>query len=240
WEPRAGILFPERCIAAHLEMARRHGAAFRFDEPVISWAAEGEGVRVVTSKEEYFGERLILTAGAWMSQLLPSLKLPLTVERQVLFWFEPTAPAEYFDPKHCPIYMWEHEPNRFIYGFPNLGEGVKIGIHHEGETADPDSIRREVDSHDLEAMRIILRRLVPALDTNPSASVVCMYTNTPDFHFLIDFHPEYSQVLVASVCSGHGFKFASVVGEILTDLLIEGHSQYDLSLFRLSRLHPSE
>lgn len=235
WEPRAGILFPEQCIQAHLKMARRLGAAFGFDEPVISWAAEGEGVRVVTSKGEYFSDRLLLTAGAWMNQLIPSLKLPLAVERQVLFWFEPTAHSEFFDPKYCPIYIWEHEPNRFIYGFPNLGEGVKVGIHHEGENTTSDSIRREVDGNDIEAMRAILRRIMPALNTNPHASAVCMYTNTPDFHFLIDYHPEYPQVLLASACSGHGFKFASAVGEILTDLLIEGHSHFDLSLIRLER-----
>lgn len=235
WEPRAGILFPERCIAAHLQKARQHGAILHFDEPAINWDGDGEGVRVSTAKEEYHAQRLLITAGAWIGQFSAELKLPLNVERQVLLWFKPTHPPEYFTPQRCPIFIWEHEAKRFIYGFPDLGEGVKVGIHHEGESADPDCIRRDVGDDDVEAMRAILRRVVPAIDAAPSAGAVCMYTTTPDTNFLIDFHPHHPRVLLASICSGHGFKFSSAFGEILADLLLEERSHFDLSLFRLER-----
>jgi sarcosine oxidase len=158
------------------------------------------------------------------------------VERQVLLWFTPKTHAEHFAPQHCPIYIWEHEPDRIIYGFPDLGEGVKVGIHHEGEHTNPDHVRREVDAGDIEAMRVILRRAMPAIDTTPRASAVCLYTTTPDAHFLLDFHPDHPQVLLASLCSGHGFKFSSAFGEILADLLLEGRARFDLRLFRLERL----
>jgi sarcosine oxidase len=239
WEPAAGIVFPERCIAAHLQMALQHGATLQYDEPALKWERDGEGVRVSTAKGEYYASRLLLSAGAWFNQLVAELNLPLVIERQVLLWFAPKTQAEHFAPQHCPIYIWEHEPDRIIYGFPDLGDGVKVGIHHEGEQTNPDHVRREVGADDVEAMRVILRRIMPAIDTTPRATAVCLYTTTPDAHFLLDFHPECPQVLLASLCSGHGFKFSSAFGEILADLLLEGRSRFDLSLFRLQRLQPA-
>jgi len=237
WEPRAGIVFPERCIAAHLQMALQHGATLQYDEPAVKWERDGSGVRVSTAKGEYHASRLLLSAGAWFNQLVADLNLPLVVERQVLLWFTPKIQAKDFGPQHCPIYIWEHEPDRLIYGFPDLGEGVKVGIHHEGEHTHPDQVRREVEATDVAALRAILRRILPAIDTAPRASAVCLYTTTPDAHFLLDFHPDHPQVLLASLCSGHGFKFSSAFGEILADLLLAGRSRFDLSLFRLERLH---
>lgn len=239
WEPRAGIVFPERCIAAHLQMAQRHGAMLHVDEAAAQWEADGEGVRVLTAKGEYRAQHLLISAGAWIGQFTADLNLPLKIERQVLLWFNPIHDPAHFTPHACPIYIWEHEANRFIYGFPNLGEGVKIGIHHEGANADPDLIRREVGADDIAALRVILRRVLPALDTAPRAAAVCMYTNTPDANFLLDFHPHHPQALLASLCSGHGFKFSSAFGEILADLLLTGRSRFDLSLFRLARLRRS-
>ena len=154
----------------------------------------------------------------------------------IIYWFNSTFRCEYFARQNCPIYIWEHEPNRIIYGFPDLGEGVKVGRHHEGVQTDPDLVRREVDSEDVAAMRVILRRIMPLIDTVPRASAVCLYTNTPDTNFLLDLHPQHPQVLLASICSGHGFKFSSAVGEILADLLLEKRSRFDLSLFQLQRL----
>ena len=239
WEPRAGILFPERCIEAHLQMARQCGAALQFDEPTISWDRDGDGVRVLTPKDEYRAQRLLITAGAWTSRLIAEPALPLAIERQVLLWFDPISHPEHFDPQRCPIYIAEHQTNRIIYGFPNFGEGVKVGRHHEGESTDPDHVRREAGPEDIAAMRAILRRFMPAIDTAPRATAVCLYTNTPDSHFLVDFHPHHPQVLLASICSGHGFKFSSAFGEILADLLITGRTTFDLSLFRLERFKRS-
>ena len=231
WEPRAGILFPEICIEAHLTMARTQGADLRSDQPALSWEDDGDGVRVVTSKGAYHANQLALTAGSWIHSLLGDLKLPLAVERQVQFWFEPKHPVQ-FQPERCPIHIWEHEPGRFFYGFPDLGEGVKVARHHEGETADPDSINREVRPAEVEAMRAIVRQFIPDADGPLRSAVVCMYTNAPDGHFFIDRHPAHPRVWIASPCSGHGFKFSSAIGEVMADLLTEGQTQFDLSLFR--------
>lgn len=231
WEPRAGILFPERCVEAHLDRARRHGAALQFDEAVSRWEAGPEGVRVVTGRGEYEGGQLLLTAGAWLPQLLHGGSPPLAVERQVQFWFEAVEP-DLFEPARCPIHIWEYDSGRHFYGFPDLGEGVKTAIHHEGETTSPESVRREVGPGDVEAMRAVIRRFLPGADGAVRSSVVCMYTNTPDRHFLIDRHPAHRNVIIASPCSGHGFKFSSAVGEVLADLLTEGRSRLDLGLFR--------
>jgi sarcosine oxidase len=231
WEPRAGILFPEACIEAHLAMARRHGATLQMDEPVLRWEPDGDGVRIVTAKGEYAAAQTVLTAGSWMKALLPDLDLPLAVERQVLYWFTPQQDPERFAPARCPIHLWEHEPNRFWYGFPDLGNGVKIARHHEGDPADPDTIDREVHAEEIESMRGVLRRFLPDADGPLRSVAVCMYTNTPDEHFLIDRHPAHPQVLIASPCSGHGFKFSSVIGEALADLLTDGLTRFDLTLF---------
>jgi sarcosine oxidase len=235
-EPRAGILFPEMCIEAHLELARRCGATLQCEEPVTAWEADGEGVKVITPRGVYHADWLVLTAGAWINGLVSGVKLPLTVERQVMFWFESAAHPEYFDPHRCPIYLWEYAADRFFYGFPDLGEGIKVGFHHEGETTDPDAVRREVGSEEIEAMRALVRRFMPDADGPLRQAAVCLYTNAPDFHFIIDAHPAHAQVLIVSPCSGHGFKFSSVIGEMLAGLIIEGRASFDLSLFRLERL----
>jgi sarcosine oxidase len=231
WEPRAGNLFPEICIEAHLTMARNQGADLRGDEPVLSWEEDDGGVRVVTSRGAYHAGQLVLAAGSWIQSLLRNLKLPLAVERQVQFWFEPKHPDR-FQPERCPIHIWEHEPRRFFYGFPDRGDGVKVARHHEGERVNPDSINRDAQPEEVETMRAIVRRFLPDADGPLRSAVVCMYTNMPDGHFFIDRHPAHPRVLIASPCSGHGFKFSSVIGEVLADLLTEGRTPFDLSLFR--------
>jgi sarcosine oxidase len=235
WEPRAGILFPERCVEAHLEMASRCGADLRFDEPVRQWAAEGAGVRVLTSKDSYSAGQLLCCAGAWTSDVLAGLDLPLQVERQVQYWFEPARHPEFFLPANCPIHLWEYEPARFFYGFPNLGEGVKVAGHHEGAEANPERLDREVPAHEVEQMRQIVNRFLPAATGALRSTAVCMYTNTPDGHFLLDRHPEWPQVLLASPCSGHGFKFSSAIGEALAELLLTRKPRLDLKLFSRER-----
>ena len=231
WEPRAGILIPEACVAAHLAMARRHGATLRVDEPVLRWEPDGGGVRVASAQGVYAAGQLVLSAGSWLTSLLPDLALPLTVERQPLYWFEACRNAASFTPERLPIHLWEHAPQRYLYGFPDLGDGVKVARHHEGRLTDPDAVDREVHAEEVEAMRGLVRRYVPDADGPLRSTAVCLYTNTPDDHFLIDRHPAHEQVVVASPCSGHGFKFASAIGEALAELLSEGRTRLDLSLF---------
>ena len=237
WDPRAGILNAEACVEAHLNMARRHGATLRFDEPVTSWSAEGQGVSVATPRGRYRADRLVLAAGPWMTDLLEDLKLPLTVERQVMLWFEPVSNPESFSPERCPVHIWADRRDHYFYGFPDLGHGVKVARMHQGATVTADGVSREIERGDVEPVRALLARLMPDANGPRLAAEVCTFTNTPDRHFLIDRHPAYPQVLIASPCSGHGFKFASVVGEIAADLLLKGRSPHDLSLFRLDRFH---
>jgi sarcosine oxidase len=232
WEPRAGILFPEACVDAHLVLAQTRGATLRYDEPVVSWRSDGDGVRVVTEQGEYPAGQLLLTAGGWIRSLVPELNLPFSVERQVVYRFEPRAHPESFEPARCPIHLWETTPQSFFYGFPDLGSGVKVARHHAGEVADPDQIRREVSDAEVAAIRELVRQFLPDADGALRSAEVCTYTNTPDEHFWIDQHPEQPRVMIASPCSGHGFKFSSVIGEVLAELLISGQSRFDLSLFR--------
>ncbi len=234
FEPRAGILFPERCIAAHIAAARSHGATFHFDEPVLSWVPENNRVRVITASRDYVARQLIVSAGAWAGSLLPDLKAGLQIERQVQFWFKPRVDPIVFSPERCPVHLWQFDDEKFFYGFPQLpgGNGVKIACHHDGECNNPESIRREVTPAEVEAMRAVVRRFLPGADGELSATAVCLYTNTPDKHFWIDRHPSHPQVLIASPCSGHGFKFSAAIGEILADMVEEKSSPFDLSLFR--------
>jgi len=226
-EPRAGILFPEKCIAAHLDHAT--GAELNFHEQVARWEIQGGEVQVVTDKDTYACSHLVLSAGSWLKQLVP--ELPLVVERQVLFWFGSSDPG-LFQPHRCPIHLWEHSPDKYFYGFPDVGNGVKVAGHHEGEITDPDKINRTVSSQEIKGMQQLVLPFVPALTGPCIESVVCMYTNTPDGHFLIDRHPAQPQVLLVSPCSGHGFKFSAAIGEVVADLVRDGRSRFDLSLFR--------
>jgi len=231
WEPRAGILFPERCVEAHLAVAQRSGAALAFDEQVTRWEPAGERVRVRTDKGEYRAAHLVLSAGSWIQKLAPDLDLPVRVERQTLFWFEPRD-ASIWQPDRCPIHLWEYSNGRFFYGFPDVGEGVKLARHHEGRTVDPDTVSRKATLHEASGLRRITRPFLATLGRFLDKTV-CLYTNMPDGHFLIDAHPAYPQVLIVSPCSGHGFKFSAAIGEAVADLVRFGKSRFDLSLFRM-------
>ena len=229
-EPRAGALFPEKCVAAHLHAAHDAGADLHYDEAVLRWEPHGAGVQVLTAKERYTAGRLVISAGSWVQALLPDLPLQLRVERQVLYWFTAKNPA-LFRPENCPIHLWEFAPHRFLYGFPDLGTGVKLAIHHEGETTTGDTVQRDVSAPEIEAMRATVRPFFPELEGVVLKTAVCIYTNTRDEHFLIDFHPGHPQVLIVSPCSGHGFKFSSAIGEVVRDLIVKGQSRFDLGLF---------
>jgi sarcosine oxidase len=235
WEPRAGVLFPELAIQSQLEFAAKDGAALRFNEPMLKWEAFRDGVRIHTANSAYTAGRLVISSGAWLTSLVADLPLPLKVERQVLFWFEPRSNPEVFLPTICPVYICEHEPGRFFYGFPDLGGGVKIGVHHEGAIADPDALDRTVKGSEIDFARSLLERFLPRAAGAMRSSAVCMYTNTPDEHFILDFHPRFPQVLIASPCSGHGFKFAPAIGEIAASLLIDQPTPFDVGLFKISR-----
>jgi len=237
FEATAGVLFPERCIEAHLRLATEHGAAMRHHEPVRSWEATSGGVAVLTDGARYVANRVVFTAGAWIGKLLADLRLSLKPERQTVWWLHPRERSELFDPARFPIYIWEVSADRSFYGFPHLEwPGVKVGRHHSGEYGDPDTISREVVAADELAVRAFVRRHIPALDGDVASAVVCLYTNTPDEHFLVDRHPEHPSVIYASACSGHGFKFASVIGEVVADLVTTGSATPAADFLRAERL----
>jgi len=235
WEPRAGVLFPELCVLAHLRGATRSGAVLRFEECVLTWQAREDEVEVRTDNATYSAGHLIITAGPWAAAVLADLGLPLAVERNVMYWFNPRDAAA-FAPGRFPIYIYEYQQDAFIYGFPQVGrDGVKVAHHHSGEFCTPATIRREVTPDEIERMRSILTRTLPGLNGELLQATTCMYTNTPDGHFIIDRHPRHARVTVACGFSGHGFKFASVVGEILAELAVYGHTRHPIELFRLGR-----
>ncbi|MGH2398339.1 MAG: N-methyl-L-tryptophan oxidase [bacterium] len=235
WEPRAGVLFPEDCVLAHLRGATRSGAVLNMEERVVSWQAVEGAIHVRTDKAHYAADHLVITAGPWAGGVLADLGLPLQVERNVMYWFQP-ADAAPFSPDRLPVYIYEYREGAFIYGFPQVGrDGAKVAHHHSGDLCTPETIRRDVSPEEVARMRAILTRTLPGLSGELLHTAACMYTNTPDGHFIIDRHPRHTNVTIACGFSGHGFKFASVVGEILAELATYGHTRHHIGLFQLGR-----
>ncbi|HEY3108901.1 MAG TPA: N-methyl-L-tryptophan oxidase [Chloroflexota bacterium] len=236
-QPDGGFLLPERCIVQHVWAAQALGAEVHARERVLDWAPSptGQGVRVRTERGTYEAGRLIVAAGAWSAGLVRRLAGLAVPERQVLAWLQPTVP-ERFALGRFPVFNLLVEEGRY-YGFPVFGvPGFKFGrYHHLGERVDPDHFQREPTDRDEAVLRTFAERYFPDGAGPTMALKSCLFTNSPDEHFLVDLHPQYPQVVVASPCSGHGFKFASVIGEILADLATAGQTGHDISLFRLAR-----
>ncbi|MPY87498.1 MAG: N-methyl-L-tryptophan oxidase [Luteitalea sp.] len=234
-EPRAGMLFPERCVEAHLRLAAARGATLRTNETVTAWQPSQDEVTIETTSGRYTADRLVIAAGAWLPTLVPDLALPLAIERAIVHWFDPGEHAVRFVPERLPVFIFEYAAGLKFYGFPARPEGVKVARHHQGELTEAARVRRDVAPEEVAAMRSLLARFLPDLHGAWRGSSVCLYTNTPDDDFIIDAHPEHPQVLIVSPCSGHGFKFSSAIGEIVADLVTDGRSGFDLTPFRLSR-----
>lgn len=242
WEPHAGVLLPELAVTTFLRLAAKAGAEIHTEEPLVRWDVDGEGVSVTTPNGTYRADRLVLALGAWTSKIVPDLGVSLKAERQVQHWFRPQPGTAGMGPERVGTFMWEWEPGHIWYAVPDMGDGFKAGIHHDGDVSDPDLVERRVSARDIERVSERIREMVPDANPVPVASTVCFYTNTPDSQFVIDTHPRSAAVLVASTCSGHGFKFASVMGELLADLSLTGRTAADLSLFTLARhrsAHPA-
>ncbi len=236
-DPRAGYLDPEACNKAHLDISAANGARLNFDEPLTSWTSSDAGVTVTTSKGGYSADYLVLCLGARTNSILTDLNLPLEIERQAVFWMEPASDGREYEPWAFPIYAYEYTPGEICYGFPRLEKGVKSSIMHSGEiVAEADNVRRAVGDEEVAALKRALAPVLPALSSGTvTRRDTCLFTNTPDHDFIIDFHPADSHVVISSACSGHGFKFASVVGEIQADLVTADKSRFDLSPFRIDR-----
>lgn len=237
FEPAAGLVFCERAVTAHLDAAGRRGAELHFEEPVLNWRpTPAGGVTVTTTKATYCAGQLVITPGPWAPTLLSDLGVPFVVERQVLFWFQPQNGAAAFRPEIFPIYIWQHPNGATPYGFPAVDGaegGVKIAFYRKpvAEPCTPESVDRCVRDDDVADMRMAMRNLLPMLDGPLVKAATCLYTLTPDLNFVIGPHPAHPQVQVAAGFSGHGFKFCSVVGEMLADLATGGRARHDIGLF---------
>jgi sarcosine oxidase len=243
FEHNAGYLVPELCIERQLRHAARHGADLHFNEPVLNFHADSYGVTVRTNRESFSAAHLVITAGPWAPQVLAEAQLPLRVTRQVLFWFEPTGSLDEFREDRFPIYLWETAPcDRMLYGFPLTGpdaEGVKVALHGSEETGTPDTIDRTIRPDDEHRIRHRLATTIPSLSGRITRAETCLYTMTPDENFVIGPHPEHPAITLALGFSGHGFKFAPVIGEIVGQLATEGKTTQDIAMFSPTRFTPA-
>jgi len=235
-EKEAGILFPEECIKTYLEQAVLNGAQLQLNEIVLDIKSAESVIEITTSTTVHRTEKLIISAGAWTGDLLTALDLPLKVERQVLYWFNNQSPLlqSGLQPQHMPVYIWEYQPGELFYGFPDIGDGIKIARHHAGRNILPDRLNQDVSLEEIELMKLLVSNYI---NIKPvfNYSSVCMYTNTPDENFIIDHHPENKNIIIASPCSGHGFKFSSLTGKLLSEMAMEHKLSLDLSPFKIDR-----
>jgi sarcosine oxidase len=235
FETQAGFLMVEDCVRAHLDAAVEKGGEFHAEEPVLGWQPDGNGVLVRTAKDTYRAAKLVVTAGAWATQLLADLGVPLTVMRQTMLWFEP-AHRELFRRDRFPVFLFE-SPLGAFYGLPMIdARGVKLARHYgQPELASPDQVNWETTDDDELPVLEFLRQFVRTPFARNATRQACQYTLTPDRHFVLDVHPADPNVVVAAGFSGHGFKFASVVGEILADLAEMGTTYHPIDFFSVNR-----
>jgi sarcosine oxidase len=234
FQPDGGFLRAEPAVAAQLALAQRAGAQMRITAKVRAIEPHGAGVRVMTSDATIDASTVVVAAGPWLKTLLPALAVPIRVTRQAVGWFGPSDPTA-FTPDKFPVFLCE-TAHGIHYGFPLDARGFKVAKHHHDDRAvDPDAVDRAVTAYDESLIRGFLADHLPAADGPLAAATTCLYTMTPDGDFILDRLPEAPQVIVASPCSGHGFKFAPVVGDIVADLVIDGATRRNIGRFSLGR-----
>ncbi len=241
YEPNAGVVRPEEAVRAHLAQAARGGAELRMEEVVLSWHAGRGAVRVRTARGEHEAGQLVLCAGPWIQPLLGELKLPFQVERQVQFWFEPAGPIAEFSPAKFPVWIWETRDGAHPYGMPAIDGpdgGVKFALHHGGAErfCTIETLQRGIPNEEIAAARQNIASRIPGLAGRCLRAATCAYTSLPDGHFLLDRHPAHPEVLIVSPCSGHGFKFCPVIGEIAADLVTQAGTRHPIERFSMARL----
>lgn len=236
YQPDGGFLLPEQCIVAHVERAHERGATVRARERVVGWEPTDDGgATVETDQREYRADTLVITAGPWAAKFVDELEGIAVPERQVVAWLQPDDPAK-FRRDRFPVFNLQVPEGRF-YGLPIHGvPGFKFGkYHHREQTVNPDAMNREPNAQDERVLRSFAERYFPEGAGPTMRLETCIFTNTPDDHFVLDTLPEHPQVAVGAGFSGHGFKFASVVGEVLSDLALEGETDHEIGMFSLDR-----
>ncbi|HKO24091.1 MAG TPA: N-methyl-L-tryptophan oxidase, partial [Chloroflexota bacterium] len=235
YEEAAGFLRPEDASRAAVRRAESLGATVLRRTPVEKVETGTQGVRVTAGGRTYQAGHAVVSMGAWLGGFLPALQVPLTVERQVVGWF-PLRTPELYSPQRCPVFMHETETGRYRYGFPSLdGTTVKMAVHHEGTTTSPDAVDRTVHPEDLAPIQSFVREWLVGIEPVAVRSQVCLYTNTPDAHFVVGPLPGVPAVTVLGGFSGHGFKFAPVLGDVAADLALQGRTDYPIDLFEPGR-----
>ena len=234
-ETEAGFLYVEECVRAHLDAAAHRGAVVRAEEAVVAWTPRGDTVEVRTTSGVYHAARLVVTAGAWATRLLADIGVPLSVMRQTLLWFAPPDPAV-FRRDRFPVFIADTPAGAF-YGLPMIDpRGVKLARHYGApELPSPDGVDWAVTDADEAPVRQFGDTYLPGTLGRRTDGQVCLYTLTPDRHFVLDRHPGHATVAVAAGFSGHGFKFAPAVGEVLADLAEAGRTAHPIEMFRASR-----
>jgi sarcosine oxidase len=236
FESQAGYLLVEDCVRAHLDAARQAGAELLTDTEVLEWRATTAEVRVRTNKSELVAAKLIIAGGAWSSMLLAGIDVPLEVRRKSLFWFHADGP-EYDVASGLPVFLFEL-PDGVFYGFPKLdARGVKVAEHTGGRSiADPLAVNRQIEPAEQQRLADFLAAHLPGVSHRVADHSVCLYTMSPDEHFVVDRHPEHENVVFAAGLSGHGFKFAPVLGAALVDLALHGTTEFAIDFLAASRL----
>lgn len=237
FEPAAGFLFVEDCVSTHIELAEQNGAAVQTDEAVVDWSSNGNHVRVITESQTYEAASLVLTPGAWAG-LIPHLVdclPPIEVRRKPLLWHPVSKPHFHVD-AGMPGFYFEMPDGEF-YGFPSLdGKTLKLAQHNGGEVvSDPLTVDRSLRPADVEPISGFLRTAMPEVDPKPARHAVCLYSMSPDSHFLVDRHPQFANVVFGVGFSGHGFKFTSVIGEAIADLVESGSTDLPIDFLSLKR-----
>ena len=238
FEQQAGFLRVEDCVLAHIQQAQRQGAGLSVSETVTSWQATGNGVVVETAGQRYQARSLVVTAGAWAAGLLADVDVELKVLRKHLHWYG-NADHRYQEEGGCPVFFYEL-PEGLFYGFPQIDDlGVKVAEHSGGEPVeDPLHMDRAMDREEAQRSERFVETRLPGVVGSRTRHQTCMYTMSPDGHFLVDRHPRWPNVCFAAGLSGHGFKFASVLGELLADLALQQTPQVPYEFLRIGRLAP--
>ncbi|HMJ05187.1 MAG TPA: N-methyl-L-tryptophan oxidase [Chthoniobacterales bacterium] len=240
FESDAGVLDPERAIAAHLEIARAHGAEMRFETAMKSWQAASSGFEISLANGQTVAARiLVLALGPWFKETLETLGVPIRVQRNVQAWFAP-ATAGYNAPGFPAFLLARRDLPAPLYGFPDFGQGLKVAFHGGGVLTDTEHIDREVDAaRDLDPLVRAMEKWMPGATATFRDAAACMYTLTPDEHFVIDRHPAHPNLILCGGFSGHGFKFAPVIGEIAADLALDGGTRHHIDFLSLRRFRRS-
>jgi monomeric sarcosine oxidase len=235
FEPRGGLLHVEHCVLAQLVAAEAAGAELHVGVEILEWSVDGVDVRVETSAGRFTCRRLVITAGAWAGKLLADLNLHLQVRRKSLLWHATSDPRSRAD-AGFPCYLFEL-PTGIFYGFPMIDErGLKVAEHSGGETVDdPLNVDRSLRDADREPVEAFLHQYLPSVEMPCRDHAVCLYTMSPDEHFIVDRHPDYDQVVFAAGLSGHGFKFTPVLGAALADLAATGRTTLPIEFLSARR-----